>query len=140
MDMMHEKTNMLYRFKGLHGCDSCCLLRIYTDGNFYVVIFTELANNPGTSVTNMIETLATNVLRQFLGLDKWSCVRWFEHYPERGDRHHSIQETFDEVTFAWFGTSTKRDPHYESAQWKRSSRSTVDVLVGKAVETPSGVL
>lgn len=62
-----------------------------------VVILTELPSNDSTSVTNLIESLAAEVLEKYLPdrvghTPPFHCV---EHYPETRDH----DETFDLVTF-----------------------------------------
>lgn len=81
-------------YKGFHGCDSSCGITAgrTTDGRI-VVIATELPDNPGTSITNMAEHLATAIC-QNLGIDPHRLV-WIEHYPARPGR----DATWDLVTF-----------------------------------------
>jgi hypothetical protein len=87
---------MRHDYKGFWGCDSCCEIEVHrrSDGK-YVFIATELPDNPGTSVTNFAEHLATAMRRQH-GL-KPEDVIWIEHYPEVEDRR---KESFDLGRFA----------------------------------------
>ena len=68
-----------YEFIGFHGCRSQCALEILRlrDGRT-AVIATEVADNPGTSVTNAFELLATDVCAWF-AIDPRRLV-WIEHY------------------------------------------------------------
>lgn len=99
-DNMHE-----YDFAGLNGFPSKCGLRIYSrDGDVMVIVFTELSYNPGTSVTNAIEILATKVYRR-------SFIKWppkdfifIEHYP--ADEHRE-KDTYDLVRMEWDGNEFK---------------------------------
>src|SRR5215470_19803845 len=86
---------MRYDYKGFWSCDSCCDIEVHrrNDGK-YVFVATELPDNPGTSVTNFAEHLATAMRRQY-GL-KPEEVIWIEHYPEAKDRR---KEDFDLVRF-----------------------------------------
>src|ERR1700683_2515523 len=69
----------LYRYRGFHGCQSHCGLEIIrTQCGKTVVIATELADNPGKSVTNVCEYLASWVCVEF-EIDPSSLV-WIEHY------------------------------------------------------------
>lgn len=90
-----------FEFRGFHGCQCFCSLEIVpaTDGH-KVVIATELQDNPGTSITNVAEHLASAVCDRF-GIDPEKLV-WIETYgyPAPGDR----ERTFDLVTFR------KREP------------------------------
>ena len=86
---------MRYNYKGFWGCDSYCDVEAHqrSDGK-YVFVATELRGNPGTSVTNFAEHLATAVRSQY-GL-KPEEVIWIEHYPDAKDRR---KEDFDLVRF-----------------------------------------
>lgn len=81
-------------------------LNTLPDGRLQVT-FTELADNPGRSVTNAIEELTELVmLWRDLPLDR---LRIIEHYPTR----RRTGETFDEVTFKL------NDPLPKLPEWKR---------------------
>lgn len=69
-----------FDYAGLHGRPARCGLEIIelSDGRT-VVIATELSDNPGVSVTNFAEELATIVCRMFL-IDPRKMI-WIEHYP-----------------------------------------------------------
>jgi hypothetical protein len=77
---------MRYNYEGFWGCDSCCDIEVHrrSDGK-YVFIATEVPDNPGTSVTNFAEYLATAMRRL--------------HGPVGGDPPHSLRrdEIADEV-------------------------------------------
>ena len=68
-----------YPFTGFHGCQCWCSLEVLplSDGRT-AVIATEVADNPGTSVTNAFELLATDVCARFT-IDPRRLV-WIEHY------------------------------------------------------------
>ena len=68
-----------YRFRSAHGREAWCALEILraTEGR-RVVIATELAGNPGTSITNACEHLAYQVCVEF-SIDPAELV-WIEHY------------------------------------------------------------
>ena len=113
---------MRYNYKGFWGCNSCCDIEVHrrSDGK-YVFIATVLAENPGTSVTNFAEHLATAMRRQH-GL-KPEDVIWIEHYPEVEDRR---KESFDLVRFAVEGDS------FRAPVWTRMTEQSVDdLIVGK---------
>ncbi len=88
----------VHTYGGFWRSTGHCGLQIFpgADG-IPVVILTELPSNDSTSVTNLIESLAAEVLEQYLPYrvgqtPPFHCI---EHYPETRD--HS--ETFDLVTF-----------------------------------------
>jgi hypothetical protein len=93
-----------------------------------VVICTELKDNPGMSVTNAAERIASEVI-SFHRLP--TPLVWIEQHE---DRH-----TFDLVTFesyevehlgAYLGEERKR---IGEPSWKPLDRATVEALVGSAV-------
>ena len=70
-------------YRGFHGCDSWCDIEVVRVSDACtVVIVTEVDDNPGTSVTNMAEELATEVCKTFR-ISPHKLV-WYEHYPAPG--------------------------------------------------------
>jgi hypothetical protein len=69
-----------FRFPGLYGCVAWCdLERVeLTDGRV-VVIVSEREDNPGVSVTNFAEELATILCHRY-SIEPKRLV-WIEHYP-----------------------------------------------------------
>lgn len=111
-------------------------MRIYEPdhpGDQYVVI-TELANNPGQSVTNCVEQLAAEVIMKH-ALPSSETV-FIEHYEEA--KRGVESETYDLVTFS------RDDPEPElrcsvwtielgAPVWKPLDRGSVDILLGQKV-------
>ena len=100
-----------------------CDLHVYRDGNAAVVVASERADNPGSSITNSYENLATGVWQKMgLSLDQ---VMWVEHYAAQsyGVR---IEETFDWVTFGL------RDGRLVSPKWRPGSRDELEQLIGQS--------
>src|SRR2546427_9791448 len=116
---MPLRYDRLYLARGSHGCPSYCWLRIYTTPGQTMVLATEVDDNPGTSITNMAEHLATEVTRTFgLSLD---ALVWIEHYPARrvvGGRPR-LAASFDLVTF----TCTPQG--LRAPQWRRITQVEV---------------
>jgi hypothetical protein len=98
-----------YKGYGLHP--SKCGLKIVKETENVTVILTELTDNPGTSVTNCIEEIATQVYQQFLKDTPVEKIRWIEHYPPSG----IFEETFDEVVLDWDGEK------FSHPRWRRLS-------------------
>jgi hypothetical protein len=69
-----------FEFEGLHGRKAACgfELRELPTGRAVVKV-SELADNPGVSVTNFAEGLASIICNRF-GIDPADLV-WIEHYP-----------------------------------------------------------
>ena len=111
---------MRYNYKGFWNCDSCCDIEAHrrNDGK-YVFVATELPDNPGTSVTNVAEHLATAMRSQYaLRPDQ---VIWIEHYPEAKGRR---KEDFDLVRFLGMEGDSLRTP-----VWTRITQHAVDELI-----------
>lgn len=77
------------RFRAPNGCDSRCGIDVgeMSDGDALAVVFTELPDNPGMSITNAVEFLASMVLRDYIckiSLARAKApleIHWYEHYP-----------------------------------------------------------
>jgi hypothetical protein len=71
-----------YEFSGLHGCKSVCEAEIVSnfDGTTKVV-FTEVPDNRGTSITNAAALLATQFYSDFLSDKDQRSIQFVEHYP-----------------------------------------------------------
>jgi hypothetical protein len=111
---------MRYDYKGFWNCDSCCDIEAHrrSDGK-YVFVATELPDNPGTSVTNFAENLATAMRSQYRL--KPEEVIWIEHYPEAKDHR---KEDFDLVRFLGIEGDSFRTP-----VWIRITEQAVDELI-----------
>ena len=111
---------MRYNYKGFWNCDSCCDIEVHRRGDGkYVFVATESPDNPGTSVTNFAEHLAT-AMRSRYGL-KPEDVIWIEHYPEAKNRR---KEDFDLVRFLGMEGEAFRTP-----VWTRITEQAVDELI-----------
>ena len=124
---MHLRYDDLYLYRSSSGCPSYCWLHIYTTPGQTVALATELDENPGTSVTNMAERLATEVARTF-GLSLNTLV-WIEHYPARQglSGRPRLPESFDQVTF------TRTSHGLQHPEWRRLSQAQVETLLGQPV-------
>ena len=111
---------MRYDYKGFWNCDSCCDIEVHrrSDGK-YVFVATELPDNPGTSVANFAEHIATAMRRQ-CGLKPAEMI-WIEHYPEAKNRR---KEDFDLVCFLAIEGDSFRTP-----VWTRITEQAVHELV-----------
>lgn len=130
----------IHAFRGPSGVRSACRVRLYMPGeegesfgDAPVAIVSELANNPGTSVTNAIEQIAAEVM----GAHTLTRVPVFvEHYPPESTGGR--EETFDLVVFAHDevrevlrGSIWRKE--IGSPTWKPLDRRAVEVLVGYPV-------
>src|SRR5258705_905553 len=75
-----------YEYRGLWADHAMVRIRIYDlEYGRPVVIATEPPDNPGTSVTNMVEYLAAEILERHFGrpIDEGERPIFIEHYPPR---------------------------------------------------------
>jgi hypothetical protein len=104
-----------------------CLVRIWDSARVSVVV-TELPDNPGMSVTNACEDIASRVVQDF-GINP-QRTRFIEHYPEERTVHHGREhvrkETFDEIFSTWDKQNRADGPH-----WKSLTKEEVERLVGE---------
>ncbi len=104
-----------------------------------IVVMTEAADNPGTSVTNAAEIIATMFCERY-GLNPRQVI-FIEHYPDSrtqardGSRRRDMmfEEHFDRVTFA---AISREGVNWCLAlpQWKRMAREQVERLTGQVWE------
>src|SRR5215204_6030403 len=76
-----KKTHdFIHRYRGYWSDGGKCRIRIYgEDRSAPVVICSQLPDNPNTSVTNMVEYLAAEVIEEHC---LPTPLTWIEHYPE----------------------------------------------------------
>ena len=111
-----------------------CRIRIYLpdeERDAVVVICTELANNPGASVTNAIRRIAAEVIESHR---LSTPLVWIEHYEEGAWGPNS----FELVLFDSYEVRESRAPYLEdraveigSPMWKPLDRASVETLVGE---------
>ena len=122
---------MLYEYPGFRNCYSKCDLEIVRSvGRTTLVICTELENNPGTSVTNAAEIIATRLCQEDPTIDPEGLI-WVEHYPERsaGRKQTPYPETWDMVVFTHRAGRTFRRP-----TWRRVSAEEVQTIRQKIAD------
>jgi hypothetical protein len=85
------KQAFVHHFPGFHHTPSRCIVRVYEHDEQIVVVCSEQLDNPGTSITNVAESLATQ-LRQMLGSPPLDTFIYIEHYPNRGRCYESPTE------------------------------------------------
>lgn len=105
-----------YRFVGPFYSESLCRIDIFAiDTTHPIVVLTELKDNPGTSVTNAFERLATEIYSRYLhplGIERGD-VTWLEHV----ERKCGFRETWDEVSL----TYEEESGVFSTPKWIRST-------------------
>jgi hypothetical protein len=77
---VNKTHDYIHRYRGYWSDGGKCRIRIYReDGRAPVVICSKLPDNHNTSVTNMAENLAAEVIEEH---DLPTPLLWVEHYPE----------------------------------------------------------
>ncbi len=138
MRMVYEGP---FGYQGYFGRESKCWLRLFVaEGRNALAIATELRDNPGTSVTNRAEELATAVL--WMAAVEHRAARdgltWIEHYPgdPRSGEAASRKDRYSQVVFDW-------DPgrrHFTRPRWHHTSRGMVECLLGQSIgQVPSSL-
>lgn len=94
-----------------------------------LVLVSERSDNPGMSVTNAFEAIATSLVKD-IALDASACL-WVEHYPQEGMILHgrnlkTFAESFDLVTLTWDKHQEAHDP-----EWQRLTRFDWESLIGE---------
>ena len=114
---------MLYTYPSNFGGDAKCDLEIIRGETTTLVICTELADNPGTSVTNAAERIATRLCHEDPTIAPEGLI-WVEHYPERSaGPGRPLPESWDLVTFTDRDGRTFRRP-----AWRHSTAEEVQAL------------
>lgn len=106
----------IFHYKGYHNCDSKCGVSIIGGDNDTTVVLTELPDNPGTSVTNFVEGIATAVVRELLPRFPIHKIKWVDHYFAVKPLQ---PETFDNVKLDWDGgrAVAERDGQFHNPEW-----------------------
>jgi hypothetical protein len=90
------------------GCRGICGVSIHRRLGYLLVVLTELRSNPGLSVTNCIEDLATDIAGWLVEngtIEDATLIQWIEHYePDLGRAPPWNAETWDRVTMVWDGS------------------------------------
>lgn len=105
-----------HTFRGLNGVYSRCGVQTFRSDGRLIVMLTELPDNPGTSITNCFELLATSIVRSFIEFNLVPdphSVRWIEHYARRpAQAANAVPDDWDEVFMQWDGEQY-RAPHWQ---------------------------
>lgn len=103
-----------FHYKGYFGCASVCGLTLVEGEGCLLVVWTELQENKGTSVTNAAELLATQLLQSHPLVRKYAPdhIYFIEHYSLPDS---TPDDTLDLVELTW---DTRRGA-FQSPRWTR---------------------
>ena len=125
---MRKTLDQTFPYLGYYDCPSQCRLRVWQEpGQVPVVLFTELDDNPGTSITNMIEYIAWEAFKLLERPE--SGMVTIEHYRDRGIVRGKplYKEEFDLVTF------TQTASGFDDPCWRRISKEEVERIIGETL-------
>lgn len=92
MELIYFTYTSKNKLKGM------CKLEVYRKWKGVIIVATEMPNNPGQSITNTAETIATQFLRKYNISPQG--MTWIEHYDEEQVKAgHIIAESFARVHF-----------------------------------------
>jgi hypothetical protein len=141
-DLAVRKTlDVRHDFRGLWTDGGICRVRVYEAwGQPPVVVITELDENTNSSITNMIEHVAYEVIRAYLPhrLEADPPAVILEHYPPLGGRRRRTpgKGDVDRVTFAtwrpvveWLGGV--RRVRFGEPSWARVDDEALARLIGE---------
>lgn len=115
-------VDKFYDFKGIWDVPSRCGLKIVTHKEHVIVIATELyLENPGTSVTEFCERLATLIVKEFELVAPQ--VIFIVRTPENKSKLSFLNEFFSRAHMDWDGAS------YGKPRWEPLSKDQVDDLI-----------
>lgn len=147
---MKKTDDYTHHYRGIWRDGCCCRIAVYAPeagelGRRPVVVAAELDDNEGSSVTNVAEYLAAEIVaRHFPHLldapaDGGQPVVWLEHYPPQ----HGAPAEYDRVTFApwrirvaWPGGTLRRA--LGTPEWARLDRAAVAALLGQSAAGAGG--
>ena len=125
--------NYIHYYRGYWSDGGKCHIRIYQeDGQIPAVICSQLPDNENTSVTNMAEYLAAEVIEEH---ELATSLTWIEHYPEhRGKpgQYSLVQFSSWEPEEVCLGGVWRY--RVGSPRWSSLPPLEVDLLIGKAVK------
>jgi hypothetical protein len=139
-DYVHEFTGL----QGIPG--SRCRIRTYEGGETPpVVIATQLPDNASTSVTNLAEYLAAEVLTRYFKerLEEPEPVIWIEHYPAPSRRGRVGKPEYSRVHFSSWSPrietkfsagGTIQRIKLGEPEWDDLPQEEVEQLVGQALD------
>ena len=114
------KLNQIYRYRSLATQrQGYCRLRIYNRRGSHLVVLTEVANNPGQSITAASEVIATGLVKRYR-LNP-TTTRWLEHWPADPRDDQSVA-AYAAVKYTW------HEGVASSPQWKGLSPERAEAM------------
>ena len=125
---MKKTHDYIHRYRGYWYDGGKCRIRIYREeGRSPVVICSQLPDNDNTSVTNMAEYLAAEVIEEH---KLPALLTWIEHYPEHEGEigeYSLVRFSSWELTEVYLGGVWRR--RLGSPRWSPLRPEEVDDLI-----------
>ena len=115
-------TFFVHYFKGFGWADSVCRVHLFTHPDATIVVFEDMGNDTGTSITNASEQLAEEIIA-LKKLNRESTA-WMECYP-----HYDKVFVIDHITYSYDTVEKK----YWQPQWSRCSNATLTEFIRKHI-------
>jgi len=127
-----------HRYTGYWSRDGICRIRIFAAPDHVpVVVATELAENPGTSITNMAEELAAEVIARHFPerFEAEVPVLWIEEYPQTPEQRRWGMPVFSQAEFSSFTPRVEylggiKRIRIGPPTWRHVDESEVEALIG----------
>ena len=133
---MKNTHDYIHHYRGCWSDGGRCRIRIYReDGHAPVVICSQLQDNENTSVTNMAEYLAAEVIKEH---KLPTPLTWIEHYPEHEGavgEYSLVRVSSWELTAVCLGGVWRC--RVGSPRWSPLRPEEVDVLIEAVGEQPT---
>ena len=117
----------IFDYLGLSNRNSRCGLTILPQPEGKViVILSELAANPGASITNRYAGIATAVYEEFLSHVPVQDITWIEHYNRDSYYENAdSEESFTVVGLTW----DDRKKAFYAPQWHPCSKAMIESML-----------
>lgn len=133
---MKKTHDYIHHYRGYWSDGGRCRIRIYQeDGRAPVVICSQLSDNHNTSITNMAEYLAAEVIEEH---SLPTPLTWVEHYPEHEGEigeYSLVRFSSREVTEACLSGVWRY--RLGSPRWSPLCPEKFDVLIEAVGEHPT---
>lgn len=111
------KLDQIYRYRSLAAQrQGYCRLRIYNRRGNHLVVLTEVANNPGQSITAASEVIATGLVKRYR-LNP-ATTRWIEHWPA-DTRDKQSEASYAAVKYTW-QEGVASSPRWQGLSFERA--------------------
>jgi hypothetical protein len=116
------QIDQIYRYRSLAAQrQGYCRLRIYAQRTGHVVLLTEVANNPGQSITAASDVIATGLAARY-HLDPITTI-WIEHWPSDIMDKLSM-DAYASVKYTW------KDGVATRPRWRQLALERVEAMTG----------